>query len=80
MPKIHGTAREFILQTLNAYPDRELQVADLHDWCEGKFTKENIGNALAKLLVEGKVVKNVDGRSVWWAVNVEPTAPSSPAA
>jgi hypothetical protein len=63
------TARDFILETLSAHPDRELQAADLSVECGGRFTKGNLHLTLGRLLQDGKVVKTVDDdRSSWWAI------------
>ena len=63
------TAREFILATLTAFPDRELQVTDLSIECNDRYTKGNIQLTLGRLLVEGKVVRTVEeNRSAWWAI------------
>jgi hypothetical protein len=72
MPKKTGTAIEFIMQTLRQHPDRELRIADLFDHCEGKFTKENMTNALTRAMEKGLVVRASDSdRSSWWAISAE---------
>jgi len=68
MPKKTGTATEFVLQTLIEYSDNEMQISDLFDHCQGRFTKENLSNSLSRLLAVGKVVRNLDGRSAYWAI------------
>ena len=71
MPKKTGTAKEFILGTLREFPEQELQVADFHDYCGKKFTKENLHNALSRLLTEGLIVRNVEpNRATWWAIRL----------
>ncbi len=67
-PKKSGTAREFVLQILRLYADREMQVADQYDLAGGRFTKDNLANLMPKLLAEGLVTRTTDGRSAWWAV------------
>ncbi len=70
MPKLTGTATEFILNTLRELADRELQVSELHTACNGKFSKENLTNSLARMLAQGTVVKSVDAnRAAWWAIS-----------
>lgn len=71
MAKLTGTAKQFVMQTLAAHPDREIEVGEVHDMANAKFSKENLHNALSKLLPEGVVVRNSDGnRSAWWAIAV----------
>ncbi len=82
MPKKTGTATEFVLETLRKYPENELQVADLHRECEGRFTKPNLINSLTRLLQEGIVVRTTDAdRTAWWAISVQGlrAAPAVPA-
>ncbi len=68
-PKTIGTAREFILQTLKAHPDRELRVADLSELCGSKFSKANFAQTLERLHADAKVTKTTDpDRSAWWAI------------
>lgn len=72
MARTTGTATEHALTTLRQYPDNELTIADLFAAAEGKFTKENLHNALTRLLATGKVVKTIDGtRSAWWAISAQ---------
>ncbi len=69
MPKKTGTAREFILATLRQHPDRELQVADFHVWCDEAFSKANLQEALSRLHAEGVVSKVTEAnRATWWAI------------
>ena len=68
MPKKTGTAREFVLQALRQHADRELQVGDLYDLAGQRFSKENLGNLMPKLLAEGLVERTTDGRAAWWAI------------
>lgn len=68
MPKKTDTARSFVLDTLRQHPDREMQVSDLHDLCQGKFNKDNLANLMPKLVTEGLVVKTAEGRAAWWAI------------
>ena len=69
MAKKTGTAREFILDTLRAYPDRELRVADLHELAGGKFTMGNMDLSVRRLYADSLVTKAVEpDRSVWWGI------------
>ena len=69
MPKQTGTAREFILDTLKTYPERELQVADLSAECGGRFTLANLSTTVGRLQADGLVVKTADpDRSAWWGI------------
>jgi hypothetical protein len=69
MPKLTGTATEFVLNTLRQHADRECSIADLHAHCEGRFSKDNLHNACKRLHDRGLLVKQVDGeRSVFWAI------------
>lgn len=69
MQRTDGTARDFILETLRLYGDRELRVADLSAECGGRFTQKNIANTLARLHADGLVVKVTDAdHAVWWAI------------
>jgi hypothetical protein len=71
MPKITGTAREYVLNVLRQYADREVQVSELHHMQPqpAKFSKENLFNLMPKLLADGLVVRTVEGRAVWWAIS-----------
>jgi DNA-binding IclR family transcriptional regulator len=71
MAKKTGTAGEFVMQLLRQYPGNECSIADLFDACGGKFTKENLHNALTRLLEKGLVARTVEGRSAWWAISAE---------
>ena len=69
MPKKTGTAREFVLKTLKAYPDRELRVADLFEIAGTAFKKGNLENLMPKLYAAGLVTKAIEpDRSVWWGI------------
>ncbi len=69
MAKKSGTAREFILDTLRAYRDRELRIADLHELAGGKFTMGNIDLSVRRLYADDLVTKAVEpDRSVWWGI------------
>lgn len=68
MPKNTDTAREFILETLQTYPNNEVRVADLFVWCDSKFTKQNLVNTMLKLHAEGLVVRTSKGFEAWWAI------------
>lgn len=69
MPKTKGTASEFILQLLRAYPDYEMQVSDIYDEGEGRWSKANISNALTRLMDKGLISRTVDpNRSAWWTI------------
>ena len=69
MPKMTGTATEFVLKMLRDFPDRECTIADLYGHCEGRFTKDNLHNACKRLSDRGWLVKNPESdRSVYWAV------------
>jgi hypothetical protein len=69
MSKKSGTAAEFVLTTLRKHAENELQVADLHDECQERFTKGNLMNTLARLLQDGLVERTTDAdRSAWWAI------------
>jgi len=71
MPKKTGTAKEFILGTLREFPEQELQVADFYDYCGKKFTKENLHNALSRLLGENLIMRTVEAnRATWWAIRL----------
>lgn len=64
-----GTVTEYVLHTLERYAERELRVSDLHALAGGRFQKANIVNALDRLHLAGRVVKQADGpREVWWAI------------
>lgn len=63
------SGRDFTLRTLRQHADRELQVADLHDLCGGRYSKENLQNVLAKLLLDGIAERTVDpNRNAFWAI------------
>jgi len=69
MPKTQDTARQFILDALRTYPDRELRVADLALLAGDRFKTGNIDLSLRRLHADGKVTKVIDSdRSVWWAI------------
>jgi hypothetical protein len=69
MPKTsRETATTFVLAYLTEHADRELQLKDLHDGCEGRFSIANMQQSLIRLLGEGKVVRNKDGKAAWWAI------------
>lgn len=66
-----GTASEFVLKTLQAYPDREMRVAELAELAGGRFTKDNISLSLQAFLKDGQVVRVRDGKEAWWAIAME---------
>jgi hypothetical protein len=69
MPKtLRETATTFVLAYLTEHSDREMQLKDLHDGCEGRFSVANMQQSLIRLLGEGKVVRNKDGKLAWWAI------------
>lgn len=63
-----GTASDFVLTTLQKYPDRELRVSDLVELAEGRFKAENVVNSLQAFLKDGQVVRVREGREAWWAI------------
>jgi hypothetical protein len=78
MPKTTGTASEFILQTLRKFPGNELQVADFYEASEHRFTKENLHNALTRLLDKGLLERTVEpDRSSWWAISAAGLKPAA---
>jgi DNA-binding PadR family transcriptional regulator len=70
MPKVKGTAKEYVLSLLREHPDRELQVSDFFEHQSGprKFTKQSLHNTLLRLLDAKLVVKGSEGRAAWWAI------------
>ncbi|MFZ4579833.1 MAG: hypothetical protein ACOYOB_15700 [Myxococcota bacterium] len=78
MANIIGTRRDHILNTLSQQPDRELRVSDLVDLAEGRFTRNNLQEALGQLLKEGKIVKTKEGSEAWWAIAAPPKAEVAP--
>jgi hypothetical protein len=69
MPPRPGTASEFVLATLRTHADRELTIADLFELADGKFTKENLRQALDRQAEHGMVTKAAEpDRSVWWGI------------
>jgi hypothetical protein len=69
MPKTsRETATTFVLAYLTEHADREMQLKDLHEGCEGQFSVANMQQSLIRLLGEGKVVRNNDGKAAWWAI------------
>jgi hypothetical protein len=87
MPKTsRETATTFVIAYLTEHGDREMQLKDLHDGCDGRFSVANMQQSLIRLLGEGKVVRNKEGKLAWWALapsmmNAEraPDAPAKPA-
>jgi hypothetical protein len=69
MAKNRETATSFTLDYLTKHADRELQIKDLHEGCEGQFSVPNIQQSLIRLLGEGKVIRTRDGKAAWWALN-----------
>lgn len=64
------SASAFVMQTACEFPDREMQIADLHTWCDGRYTKENLLNAATRLLQQNKLVKYTEAnRATWYAVD-----------
>ena len=69
MPKTKDTASEFILNLLRAYPDWEMQVADIYEEGDRRWTKANISNALTRLMEKGTISRTVDpNRAAWWTI------------
>ena len=69
MPKKFGTAREFILDLLTKHPDYEMQIDDLYEEAERKWTKANLANTVARLHAKGLLSKvSEQDRSVWWSI------------
>ncbi len=69
MPKKKGTASDFILDLLKAHPDYEMQVSDIYEEGERRWTQANISNALARLLEKGLVTRVSDpDRKAWWSI------------
>ena len=69
MPKTKGTAAEFILNLLRAHPDYEMQVSDIYEEGDKRWTKANISNALTRLLEKGLIKRTVDAnRAAWWTI------------
>lgn len=63
------TATTFCLHVLRKWPDREIQIAELFTLCDGKYQKENMQNALARLLDKGYVARETDAnRAAWWSI------------
>ena len=54
MPKLTGTATEFILETLRCHADRECSIGDLHKHCGGRFSKDNLQVACKRLFEIGR--------------------------
>lgn len=70
MPKTTGTAAEFVLKLLRDHPDYEMQIDDIFEEAERKWTKANISNAMARLLEKGVVTRVTDpNRSAWWSIS-----------
>ncbi len=63
-----GSASDFVLQTLRAFPDRELRQSDLLALADGRFKPDNIRMCLKILLAQHRVVRNRDGAESWWAI------------
>ena len=64
------SASSFVMKTVCEFPEQEMQVADLHSWCDGRYTKENLLNAATRLLQQGKLVKATEpNRATWYAVD-----------
>ena len=71
MPKTNReTAATFTIAYLSQHADRDLQLADLYEGCAGRFSKGNLGNALTRLLAEGRIIRSKDGHTAWWAINL----------
>lgn len=73
------TPGDYVLSVLRQFSDNEMSCADLVNW-EGnvqKFEKVAIYNALAHLYGTGKIVKQTEGRSTWWAIALEGPKASS---
>ncbi len=69
MPKTKGTAAEFILHLLRTHPDYEMQVSDIYEEGDRRWTKANISNALTRLLEKGLIARTVDpNRAAWWTI------------
>jgi len=69
MPKTtRETATTYVLDYLTEHSAREMQLKDLHDGCDGRFSVANMQQSLVRLLGEGKVVRNKDGKAAWWAI------------
>lgn len=69
MRRDYETATDFVLTTLQKYPERELQLAEIHGMCSERFSKANLHNSLARLLKEGSIVRTADeNRAAWWAI------------
>ena len=69
MPKNVGTATEFVLDLLKRYPDYEMQVDDIFEEGERKWTKANIANSLTRLSEKALVTRVQDqNRSAWWSI------------
>lgn len=71
------TATAFVLRVLRQFPDREVQIAELYEICDGHFKKENLQNALVRLAEKGWTTKESDpNRAAWWAITAEGYAAS----
>ena len=69
MPKKVGSASEFVLDLLKRHPDYEMQVDDIFEEAERKWTKANIANSVMRLHARGLLSKVSDqDRSVWWSI------------
>ncbi|MBM4344688.1 MAG: hypothetical protein FJ100_15085 [Deltaproteobacteria bacterium] len=63
------TATTYCLHVLRRWPDREIQIVELFSMCGGKYHKENLQNALTRLLDKGYVNRETDpNRAAWWSI------------
>ncbi|MSQ83650.1 MAG: hypothetical protein EXR77_12325 [Myxococcales bacterium] len=66
---IKETATTFVLHVLRRWPDREIQISELHDLSGGRYQKENLQNALVRLFEKEFATKENDAnRAAWWAI------------
>lgn len=70
MPKLVGTAREYVLSVLREHQDREIAAVELHEMQPepDHFSKENIFNLMPRLERDGLVCRTSEGRYAWWAI------------
>lgn len=72
MPRqpLADSAPSFVLATLTAHPDREMQVADFVQLAGDRYKKPALSKACDDLVKRGAIERYKDGHSSWYAIAI----------
>ncbi len=66
--ELASTAKAFIVDLLSRHPDYEMQVADVWEEADRKWTQQTVANTLERLVAKGVVTRIKEGRNVWFSI------------